>query len=216
MIAALDRNAWAALTQTITAELTPIIDAGRAGLGPVGDTMVTKAFRAPSLSKARSVEDLTNLIVLLDAAGQTEHAAHAAATLRQVPFTGNHTLYEPIRETFALAFRRATLSGSPDAAGWERLLSYGENGGAPGPLVIQDPMKLRLNGQLLRFDWKTGPVTGGAPAAHAANICIELGELATMWAFGGSTEWNRTRIDTEIDHNIAVLREFRVIGHPTS
>jgi hypothetical protein len=214
MIVTLGRQAWAALSQEVAADLAPIFETGKAALGPEGATMAGKSLQKLSLSSSRSAQDVADIVVLLDAAGQHDAAVNAAGALRQVPFTGNQTIFEPIRQVFALAYRRFVLGGLPDAAAWERLLSFAENGGEPGPVVIREATTRRLNGLLLRR-YREADLTTGSPAAHIANICAEIRELVTMWALGGSETWTRPTIDAEISHNIDALRRLGAINPST-
>jgi hypothetical protein len=207
MIVALDRHAWATLSRTVATDLAPIFETGSTALGPEGVKMADSSLRKLSLSSSRSVQDVANVVVLLDTAGQHEPAINAAESLRRVPFTGNQTVFEPIRQAFALAFRRLTLHRSPDARVWEPLLSFAENGGEPGPVVIREATARRLNGLLLRRYWRADLISGSR-GVHVANVCAEIRELVTMWALGGSATWTRPTIDDEIAGNIDALRRL--------
>jgi hypothetical protein len=209
VIEKLDRAAWSRLSEAAAADLAPIFADGQAALGAEGQKLARKSLPKLSLSAARAVQDVANIIVLLDASGQYTAAVSAVDKLRPVPFTGNQTIFEPIRQMFALAFRRLSLLGSPEAKSWEPLLSFAENGGEPGPVVIREATTRRLAGQLLRQHWRGDPT--GVRAAHIANICAEVRELVTMWALGGSAAWPRPKIDEEIGHNVDTLRQLDAV-----
>jgi hypothetical protein len=207
MIESLNRQAWVELSERVVGELAPIFMTAQPKLGPEGQKLISKVLQKVSLANSRSTQDIANIIVLLDSAGNTHSAIRAAGCLRRIPFTGNQTIFEPMRQVFALAFRRLTLEGSPDAATYKQLLSYAENGGEPGPPVIREAMERRLDGVLLRH-YCHEDLTSRPRAKHIANVCADIRELAVMWAFGGSATWPRSRIDNGIANCVDALKQL--------
>ncbi|SKV07800.1 Uncharacterised protein [Mycobacteroides abscessus subsp. bolletii] len=118
-----------------------------------------------------------------------------ASVAKDIPFIGNFNQWLPASATIAAAYRALVSRNDSRARDVELWLSLPENGGMPGPPVIHQAMTNRLSGLLvnqIRSDTYRPPLT----LPQFSYVIAKLRELSVMWAFGGSTSWPRTRIDT--------------------
>jgi hypothetical protein len=91
----------------------------------------------------------------------------------------------------------ALIVGRARAPTMSAVASLPENGGVPGPPVVHDAMRKRLNGVLveqIRSDAYVAPLK----LPQFSYVIAKLRELSVMWAFGGSETWPRERIDEAI------------------
>ncbi|MGA5540611.1 hypothetical protein ACPCIR_02050 [Mycobacterium sp. NPDC051198] len=147
--------------------------------------------------------------VLLGLGGYPDISYETAVVAKNIPFIGDYGRWNWAGSTIAGAFRVLTQHGDARANELEQWLSIPQNDGLPGPPVINNPMVNRLNGRLLDHYLKRG-VDYRVPLRQpqASNVVITVSELAVMWAFGGSDEWPRTRIDEELEAARQLLDGF--------
>lgn len=199
---------WAELSENITAEFQQLFAEADEYLGKAGVRAVQSALKSLSMKSESKVRNLTALLALADLAGHGAVLLSGADALRAVPFTGNVTIYEPIRLTFCGAARRAELEGgSKDPfAGLIELPGVDES--AQG----QDLLAQRASGLLLRppSESGAGEATSSIPQ-HIIITCMAVQELWLMWVLGGSQKWPRQRIDEELESAATILRRLNAI-----
>jgi hypothetical protein len=178
-------------------------------LGPAGVRRVSSVLKTVSLNGPRKMEELTSLLVMADLAGHGDVLLVGAEALRPVPFTGNVSNYEPIRQIFCGAVRRAELTGA-DAAPYREMMSLPERG-EPGPPIKDGLIRQRAAGLLLKPPSKSAAVQATSGSHHIATVAIAVRELYLMWAFDGSFRWPRKKIDVEIDAAAAILRNLSAL-----
>ncbi|MBE5471757.1 hypothetical protein [Mycobacteroides abscessus] len=162
-----------------------------------GLKVVDRALKQGTVGGERGMRLLFEPAVLLAFGGPPTALYQVAAVARSIPFVGNYGIWSPAAETIALAYRTLRQTGDVRADEVERWLSIPENGGHDGPPVVHDAMRRRLQGHLLaHFNRVSYEPPLKLPQFSFA--VAKLGELGTMWGFGGSETWPRTRIDDEI------------------
>ncbi|MEJ7647758.1 MAG: hypothetical protein WKF57_01730 [Nakamurella sp.] len=199
----------AELTAAVSDRFTELFDGCGAYLGASGERRVTSVLKSVSLRGSRKIEDLAALPVLADLAGRTDVFLGCVEALRPVPWTGDYSIYEPIRQLFCGAMRRAELSGM-DPAPYRSMITLPETG-SPGDPSSTSELKSRATGDV----WKrllAGTEPGDRTGAYGLAVtCMEVLELYVAWALGGSFRFSRKKIDGEIDIAAGWLREMRAI-----
>lgn len=153
-----------------------------------------RCFKTIKLSSSSSLQKLVEGSAVLDAI-RSPALIPLGLAMNVVPFTGNHSLYEPARTTACLAYRRAVLDGSDAVAELEGLVALTEGGIAAAREL--EPVQLRLRGGLLRTPPGAADfVTGKQLIPSRAG---QMHELAFMWVLGGSATWPRDRLDAAIN-----------------
>jgi hypothetical protein len=123
-----------------------------------------------------------------------------------IPFAGDYTSWAPARATIAASVRHLTKEEAAEFDTVRSWLSLPENGNQPGPPVITDAVRNRLNGNRLR-EFRADYLPP-LKLAQFSYVIGKLRELGVMWAFGGSELWPRPRIDDEINSVREQLSEF--------
>lgn len=197
-----------ALSASVGQRFRDLFADGADFLGPVGVTLVNRALKSPSVAGQRKIEELAGTLVLADLAGRGQVLIAGAEVLREVPFTGNITDYEPVRQIFCGAYRRISETGG-DPGAFRNLISLPENGGPGEP--DKRAVKARAAGQLLHPPTKSSAAQATGGNHHVWNTCTEVLELYLMWAFGGNFRWSIAKIDAEIAAGAAILRNLRAL-----
>lgn len=215
MIVHPSRTEWDQITGSVHDRVEALVAAAGAQLPPTGDKTVRSAIAKFKASAVRPTQDLVSALIILDLHGAHDVLLEGSRILRDVPFTGDHTLYEPVRQLACAAFRTASRQGSPSAADFELYLSFGEHGGETGARVIEAPHRNRMAREPRRLaadiEWN-----GSKPTATAiANTAAGVAERCWLWAFGGSPEWPLPAIDREIQASTELLTEMGVIAPVT-
>ena len=197
------------LTAAVALRFVDLFDGCGDYLGPLGERRVASVLRSVSLRGHRRMEELSSLPVLADLAGRPDVFLGCVEALRPVPWTGNYSIYEPIRQLFCGAVRRTELDGG-DPTPYRSMISLPETG-APGEPAPSSNIRSRTGGSA----WKRG--SGSSPTTERSGIhglaitCMSVRELYVMWAFGGTFLFSRKRIDKEIATATFQLRELRAI-----
>lgn len=147
--------------------------------------------------------------ILLALSEETDVLYGTAVVAKSIPFIGDYTLWTAAGSVIAGAFRVLTLRSDPRTDEVAEWLSIPQNGGVPGPIVINKAMTNRLNGRLLEHYLRKGadyrvPLT----LPQLSSVIVRISELSVMWAFGGSDVWPRPRIDEELEAARQLLAEF--------
>lgn len=147
--------------------------------------------------------------ILLSLNGHSELLYETAGVARDIPFIGDYSRWTWAGSVIACAFRVLTRHGDPRAIEVEQWLSIPDNGGLPGPPVINKPMINKLSGIKLNYYIRDSADYRAPLTQPQASIMIcKVSELSVMWAFGGSDTWPRTRIDEELDTARQLLGDF--------
>lgn len=197
------------LTAAVSGRFTELFEGCGEYLGPLGERRVTSVLKSVSLRGNRKIEELTSLPVLADLAGRPDVFLGCVEALRPVPFTGDFSIYEPIRQLFCGAMRRAELDGR-DPAPYRSMISLPE-AGAPGDPAPTSQIKSRAGGSAWKRLGGSSASTERSGTHGLAITCMAVRELYLMWAFGGTFLFSRKKIDKEIDIATGQLRELRAI-----
>ncbi|SHT79272.1 Uncharacterised protein [Mycobacteroides abscessus subsp. abscessus] len=162
-----------------------------------GLKIVERALKKGTVGGEQGMRLLFEPAMLLVFGGSPTAFYDVAAVARSIPFVGNYSFWSPAAEVIALAYRALTQGDDPRAAEVALWLSIPENGGNEGPPVVHDAMQGRLQGNLLKH-FNRVSYQPPLKLPQFSFVIAKLGELGTMWAFGGSQTWPRTRIDDEI------------------
>lgn len=197
------------LTTAVAGRFAELFDGCGEYLGPLGERRVASVLKSISLRGHRRMDELTSLPVLADLAGRSDVFLGCVEALRAVPWTGDYSIYEPIRQLFCRAMRRAELDGT-DPGHYRSMISLPENG-APGDPAPSSQIKSRAGGSA----WKRLSASSSTielSGTHGLAVtCLAVRELYLMWAFGGTFMFSRKKIDSEIDAATGRLRELRAI-----
>lgn len=197
---------WKTLTATVLDELGRWYEPRSADLAPAGRKITADALSRGGLRGGVQVRHLFEPAVLLAPTEPLERMFQLGDICRQVPFTGNYGIWEPIRATFATITRRCLMAGDSRSAMYEQLVCWPENGERPGPIVLTPPAVNRTNGLIverLRSDFS--PPLRRQEFSH---IIERIRELTVMWVLGGSERWPRRRIDVELDQMALLVRAY--------
>lgn len=203
---------WKELSANITTEFEQLFADAGTFLGKGGLRFLEKSLKSVSVKSERSVHNLTALLALADLAGRGDVLMAGAKVLLAVPFTGNVTVHEPIRQVKCGATRRARINGVSDEP-FASAITLPNLEIWPEKLELRDALLvLRANGDMLNppsEDMTIHEVS--APSYHIENTSIAVRELWLMWIFGGGEDWPLTRIDTELDVASKIMRQFKAI-----
>lgn len=172
-----------------------------------GLKIVDRALKKGTVGGEQGMRLLFEPAALLAFGGSPTAFYEVAVVTRSIPFVGNYSFWSPAAEVIALAYRALTQGDDPHADEVERWLSIPENGGNDGPPVIHDPMRGRLQGDLLNH-FNRVSYEPPLKLPQFSFVIAKLGELGVMWAFGGSETWPRTRIDGEIERVHRQVADF--------
>jgi hypothetical protein len=195
-----------AFSDEVSPRLVELLDTS--GLPLPRDVHRRAKTAAKSFSFTREVKltQACEVVAFLAAYRQVERVGELARTMARAPYTGNATLYEPVRRAVHAGYYFASRAGDAEAADDLR----------PYLLVPADFTRppSYLAGELLR-QWLDLPEEEAAeyrkhpgtsrPSYHAGMIAPDLLDLASMHVCGGSATWPRERIDAQVDANIAGL-----------
>ncbi|WNG79974.1 hypothetical protein C6A86_017055 [Mycobacterium sp. ITM-2016-00316] len=185
------------LNGAIKPRLSALYDQCAPLLSKRGQQIVDRAMKKGTVGGDVGMQLLFEPAMLLSLVAGSDVLYELAAVAKDIPFIGNHNQWLPAGATIAAAYRALSLAGDPRAPDVELWLSLPENESAPGPPVIHDAMRNRLNGVLveqIRSDTYVAPLK----LPQFSYVIGKLRELSVMWAFGGSEKWPRERIDEEI------------------
>ncbi|MCV7065590.1 hypothetical protein H7H51_07490 [Mycolicibacterium farcinogenes] len=174
-----------------------------------GQKIVQQAIEKGTVGGDAGMHRLFMPAILLSLGDNTEILYEIAAVAKDIPFIGDYTRWEWAGSAIAGAFRVLAQHGDAQANEVEQWLSIPQNGGMPGPPVIDSAVTNRLNGRVLRHYLKRGadyrvPLT----QPQLAGVISTVSELVVMWAFGGSDMWPRRRIDEELEAARQLLDAF--------
>lgn len=172
-----------------------------------GLKIVDRALKKGTVGGEQGMRLLFEPAMLFAFGGSSTAYYEVAAVARSIPFVGNYSFWSPAAEVIALAYRALTKAGDPRADEVEQWLSVPENGGNDGPPVLHDAMRGRLQGNLLNH-FNRVSYEPPLKLPQFSFVIAKLGELGTMWAFGGSETWPRTRIDDEITGVHSQVEDF--------
>jgi hypothetical protein len=182
-------------------EVASILLAAAEGLPAGAAREVQKAAKDVAFSRSSSVELILDASARLAAYDRISDAVRLAEVLTAVPFTGDNTLYEPIRGCVHIATRFATTSGDSSAVSIQPFVSV-PDGWTPNPT--------RLEGRALTLPLDNpGQWAGMGPKYVASALLADVAELSTMWVFGGSASWSRDRIDAQIETSRSALGSLK-------
>lgn len=198
-----------ALTATVTERFTELFDGGEEFLGPLGQRRVRSVLTSVSLRGYRKMEELTSLPVLADLAGRPDVFLGCVEALRLMPWTGDYSVYEPVRQLFCGAMRRAELEGT-DPAPYRSMISLPELG-HPGEPVRNQNIKSRAAGMVWKRMVASSATNEKTGTYGLAITCLHVRVLYLAWAFGGSLFFTRAKIDGHIEAATTLLRELRAI-----
>jgi len=187
----------AELNGAIKRRLSALYDQCAPLLSKSGQRIVDRAMKRGTVGGDVGMQMLFEPAMLLSLVADSDVLYELAAVAKDIPFIGNHDQWLPAGATIAAAYRALALCGDPRADDVELWLSLPENEGVPGPPVVHDAMKNRLNGLLveqIRSESYAPPLK----LPQFSYVIGKLRELSVIWAFGGSEAWPRERIDLEI------------------
>lgn len=208
----LSNEEWKSLSETIKVEFERLFADADTFLGKAGLRFVNTALKSVSVKAGASVNNLTALLVLADLAGRGDILLAGAEALRAVPFTGNVTVYEPIRQVICGAARRAQINGESGEPFISQITLPGLEQWSDTPGSKDELILGRLDGELLEPPSQNKTIDEVTqPSYHIFNTSITVHELWLMWAFGGSQEWPRERIDSELEAAAKILRRCSAI-----
>lgn len=186
----------AELNDAIKPRVSAVYDQCAPLLSKRGQQIVDRAMKKGTVGGDVGMQLLFEPAMLLSLVAGGDGLYELAAAAKDIPFIGNYGLWAPLEATIAAAYRALTVGGDLRAE-VELWLSLPENGGVPGPPVVHDAMKNRLNGLLVE-QIRSGAYTPPLKLPQFSYVIAKLRELSVMWAFGGSETWPRDRIDEEI------------------
>lgn len=174
-----------------------------------GHKIVQRAIEKGTVGGETGMHRLFEPAILLSLSNEKDVLYGTAVVARNIPFIGDYGLWNKSGSTIAGAFRVLRQHGDARADEVEQWLSIPQNGGLPGPPVINKPMTNRLNGGLLDH-YLERSVAYRLPLTlpQFAGVISTVSELVVMWAFGGSDTWPRTRIDEELEAARQLLGDF--------
>lgn len=147
--------------------------------------------------------------LLLSLSHEVDALHGIAMVAKDIPFIGDYSRWSLAGSTIAGAFRVLTQHGDARADEVEQWLSIPQNGGLPGPPVMNKPMINRLGGGVLNYYIRdTADYRAPLRAPQASIVIAKVSELVVMWAFGGSDAWPRPRIDDELEAARRLLVDF--------
>jgi hypothetical protein len=203
---------WKELSQSVTDEFMQLFAGADTFLGKGGLRFLETSLKSVSVKSEKCVGNLTALLALADLAGRGDVLMTGAKILLAVPFTGNVTVYEPIRQVMCGATRRARIDGVSDEP-FASAIKLPNLELWPEKLELRDRLLVeRANGHLLNLpseDMSIHEVS--APSYHIYNTSIAIHELWLMWVFGGGEDWPLARIDAELDAAAKIMRKVTAI-----
>ncbi|MGH3787827.1 MAG: DUF6707 family protein [Pseudonocardiaceae bacterium] len=192
--------------RSVTTEIEPKIRelfAREQSLPKLAERITARGVKKLSLSSQRSINQFANSVFTLGLYRREATVIAVAKVLEAVPFTGNFTLYEPVRQVYALAYRLNNWKKNSYEVELGNYLTVPERGG-PGPVLMTAELRERCGGLLLRRPLLKGD-RSDSPTLEVERYLLELRELAVMWALGGSKTWPREEIEKEIAADEAYL-----------
>ncbi|MDM4762674.1 hypothetical protein QT381_06605 [Galbitalea sp. SE-J8] len=187
----------AATTELAPAVVAILTDASIDVPKPVAAALA-KAARDVSFTKSAAVQRLSEATVRLSVYGRIDLAVALARTVAAVPFTGNVTLYEPIRQSVHVARLFAQRAGDAAAVAVLDASVSIPAGWSPLPNRLDGALLKRLQEQPERWE-------RARDVDRASALLYDVTELATMATFGGSSAWPPARILEQIDASIDLL-----------
>lgn len=202
---------WKAETARVQGGFEEIFGDADRYMGKLGLKLRDSVLRNVGLQGDQKVIGLTALAVLADLAGEAPPFFQATDVLMQVPFTGNQTIYEPIRQLICGAYRRAE-PGSAEQQKYRRMITIAVPDNPPHEPVLDDLDRKRANGLLLERSAAEFADVSPTIGILRGAVCNEVLELYLMWAFGGGQEWPMAAIDSEIDYCSEIVRKMTGIS----
>ncbi len=187
----------AELNGAVKPRLSAVYDRCAPLLSKRGHKIVERSIAKGTVGGDVGMQLLFEPAMLLSLVADGDIMYELAHVARDIPFIGTYGLWSSCEATIAGAYRLLTMADDPRATDVELWLSLPENGGTPGLPVVHQAMKNRLSGLLveqIRSDVYMPPVT----LPQFSYVIGKLREMSTMWAFGGSETWPRSRIDQQI------------------
>lgn len=178
-----------------------------------GQKIVQQAIEKGTVGGETGMYRLFAPALLLSLSRETDALYGIAVVAKDIPFIGDYSRWSLAESAIAGAFRVLTQHGDARANEVEQWLSIPQNGGLPGPPVINKAMINRLGGGVLDYYIRdTSDYRAPLRAPQASTMIAKVSELVVMWAFGGSDTWPRTRIDEELDAARRLLGDFITPG----
>lgn len=163
-----------------------------------GQQIADRALKKGTVGGDVSMQTLLEPATLLSLVADGDAMYELATVVVDIPFIGDYGLWAPCEAVIAAAYRVLTIEGDSRATEVELWLSLPENGGLSGPPVVHQAMTNRLSGLLveqIQPDAYVPPLK----LPQLSYVIGKLRELSVMWAFGGSEQWPRDRIDEAIE-----------------
>lgn len=185
------------LNASIKPRLSAVYEQCKPLLSGRGHKIVERAVAKGTVGGDVGMQTLFEPAMLLSLVADGSSMYELAEVARSIPFIGNYGLWSPCEAIIAAAYRVLTPANDPRRSQVESWLSLPENDGMPAPPVIHQAMANRLKGLLveqIQSDVYAPPLK----LPQFSYMIGKLRELSTMWAFGGSDTWPRTRIDEQI------------------
>ncbi|MFH5227308.1 hypothetical protein [Antrihabitans spumae] len=179
----------------------------RAGdLTPKGVKIVQRAVAKGSLAGDAACRILFEPAMLIGPRATVDELYELAVICREIPFTGDYGIWDPVRAALAVAYRGLTMTRDTRAIEVEQYLSFAENGERPGPPVTSGAMANRLNGSLMATFRRefVSPMT----LPVFSYLIEKQRELMIIWSFGGSHVWPRERVDSELAVCADLLQDY--------
>ncbi|MCC4908949.1 hypothetical protein [Microbacterium sp. cx-59] len=166
------------------------------------------AARSFSFTREVKLTELTSIVAYLAAYGEFDHLNSIAMTVAPTPFTGNETVYEPVRRIVHAAYYFAARRADSSTTGTLQPYLFVPADFTRSPTYLAG-WSLR---RLLDMPVEEAATYSKHPVRyHAEMIVLDLLDLASISVCGGSSTWTPERIDAQVDKTIAGL--FAVPGY---